>query len=282
MNLRWITILSVMLFANGVFGQTAQNVTKGSRGVMPNRSGLQNRSSYFPFRKKPNKEQKRQLQPKADDLAKYARFLEQENSGIFRLLPDLGCQDNALVVKADETCLNAIPESSFYSFREHEHTSDLLADIRIKNNHLVTDGLLSQGILVNLGDVELEKTSINSKGFQFINAYNPSDFSREAARQSFEILKGISSDGYHYRKILPAVENNTYALRVIAYRGSLYKSYRGFLFDLLAGDKRIDITVAFRVVRKETDGSLTLLWKELQRKESPKLKYPKKSKNQQV
>lgn len=272
MKFRRILILSVLFILTiEVIGQVPQ------AGRSPRR-GLQNRSNFFPFRKKPNKEQKRQLQPKADDLAKYANFLEQENAGIFRLLPDLGCQDSALVVRADETCLNAIPESSFYSFREDEHTSETLADVRIKNNNFVTDGLLSQGILVNLGNVELEETDINSRGFRFLNAYNPSELSPEAAKQSFEILRGINFDGYHYKKILPAVENNTYALRVVAYRGSLYRSYRGFLFDLLAGDKRIDITVAFRVVRKEPDGSLTLLWKELSRKESPKLKYPKKTK----
>lgn len=272
MKFRRILILSVLfILASEIAGQVPQ------AGRSPRR-GLQNRSSFFPFRKKPSKEQKRQLQPRAEDLARYTNFLARENAGIFRLLPDLGCQDSALVLRADETCLNAIPESSFYSFREDEHTSETLADVRIKNNNFVTDGLLSQGILVNLGDVELEKTDINSKGFRFLNAYKPSELSPEAAKQSFEILRGINFDGYHYKKILPAVENNTYALRVVAYRGSLYRSYRGYLFDLLAGDKRIDITVAFRVVRKEPDGSLTLLWKELSRKDSPKLKYPKKNK----
>lgn len=278
MRLGLTAILSILLLANLVLTQTTQNVTRGTRANVPNRGGLQNRTGFFPFRKKPNKEQKRLLQPKTEDLTKYAGFLAQENAGIFKLLPDLGCQDSALILRVDEPCLNAVPESSFYSFREDEHTSELLADIRIKNNYFVTDGVLSQGILVNLGDVALEKTDINSKGFRFLNAYNPSEFSPEASKQAFEILRGINFEGYHYKKIVPAVENNTYALRVVAYRGSIVKSYRGFRFDLLSGDKRIDITVAFRVIKKESDGSLTLLWKELSRKDAPKLKYPKKSK----
>lgn len=281
MKFRRILILSVLfMFAGEIFAQISQNITRDSRSASANRRGMQNRSGYFPFRKKPNKEQKKQLQPKAEDLAKYSNFLLQPKTGMFRLLPDLGCQDNSLVLKADETCLSAIPESSFYSFREEEHTSEMLADLRIKSNHFVTDGILTQGILVNLGDVELEKTNINSKGFQFLNAYKPPELSPDATKQANEILRGITFDGYTYRKILPAVENNTYALRVVAYRGSIVRSYRGFRFDLLGGDKRIDITVAFRVIRKETDGSLTLLWRELERKESPKLKYPKRSKRQ--
>ncbi|HQU85758.1 MAG TPA: hypothetical protein PKY59_21660 [Pyrinomonadaceae bacterium] len=271
-------VLSVLLLASAGWAQSAQNVTRGSRGVTANR-GLQNRVGFTPFRKKPNKDQRKMLQPKAEDVAKYAKFLAQENVGIFRLLPDLGCQDNALVLKVDEVCMNEIPESSFYSFREDEHTSEWLADIRIKENNFITDGMLSQGFIVNLGDVELERTGVNSKGFKFINEYTPSDLSRDATRQSVEMLKGINVDGYTYRKILPAVENNTYALRVVAYRGNIIRSYRGFLFDLLSGDKRIDLTVAFRVIRKDTDGSLTLLWKEIQRKDAPKLKFPKKSKD---
>src|SRR5687767_12255141 len=85
----------------------------------------------FPIRKKPTKEQKKQLSPSYEDLTRYARFLEQPDAGIFRLLPDLKCDENPLVVKADEECLRAIPESSFYSFREREHTPKFLSDIRL-------------------------------------------------------------------------------------------------------------------------------------------------------
>jgi hypothetical protein len=38
----------------------------------------------------------------------------------------------------------------------------------------------------------------------------------------------------------------------------------------------MDLTLAFKVVRKEKDGSVTLLWKELRRGESPKFKFAKK------
>ena len=68
----------------------------------------------------------------------------------------------------------------------------------------------------------------------------------------------------------------TYALRVIAYRGNLYKVFNRFRYDVLRGDNRIDLTLAFRVLRKEKDGSLLILWKELKRGESPKLKRSKK------
>ena len=233
--------------------------------------------SYFPFRKKPTKEQKKQLQPRAEDLSAYEQFLRQPKTGIFRILPDLECEANTLVIKADETCLKAIPGSSFYSFREREHTQEVLADIRLKDNYFISDGILSQGILVVLGDVVLQTVTPESAGLKFLNNYLPPTLNKEAQKQFLQMTKGIVSGGYEYGKIVPAKENATYALRVIAYKGSIFRTYQGFRFDLLDGDKRIDLTLAFRVIRKEKDGGLTLLWKEMARRESPKIKFEKRN-----
>ncbi len=232
---------------------------------------------FLPFRKKASKEQKRRLLPKNEDLLAHARLLEQENAGIFRLLPDLGCEDNSLVLKADETCLNAVPESSFYSFREKEYVPELLSDIRLKNNHLITNGLLAQGIIVQLGDIALEKIGVHSDGIKFLKDYVPPTGSKEIQKQYHQIARGIKADRYIYHKIVPALENTTYALRVVAYKGSVYQSFRGFRFNLLEGDDRADLMLAFRVVRKEQDGSLTLVWKELERREAPRLKFEKRT-----
>jgi len=232
--------------------------------------------SYFPLRKKATKEQKKQLLPKAEDLQAYAQFLAQPKTGIFRLLPDLECEMNSLVIKADETCLKAIPESSFYSFREQEHTREIQADIRLKNNYLVSDGILSQGILVNLGDVALQNVTTESAGLKFLNDYAPQELNKEAQEQFLQMANGIKSGGYEYRTIVSANENTTYAMRVVAYKGSVVRSYRGFRFDLLQGDKRIDLILAFRVIRRDKDGGLTLVWKELARRKSPKIKFEKR------
>jgi hypothetical protein len=229
----------------------------------------------FPIRKKPTKEQKKQLSPSSEDLTVYARFLEQADTGIFRLLPDLKCDENPLVIKADEECLKAIPESSFYSFREREHTMKFLSDIRLENNHLVTNGIMAQGILVSLGDVPLENVSLKSEGLAFLNAYSAHTSAAEAQKQFFEIARGVNSGEYEYRKAFPVKVDTTFALRVIAYRGSIYRTFRGYHYDLLEGDERVDLTLAFRVIRKDSDGGVTLLWKELRRRKSPRIEFPK-------
>ena len=231
---------------------------------------------YFPFRKKASKEQRRRLAPRPDDAARYAGLLAEPRTGIFRLLPDSGCEANTLVVKVDEDCLNRIPDSSFYSFRENEHTQEILSDIRLQSDYLISDGIFTQAMLVNLGDVRLESVTAASEGLKFINEYAPQTMSREVQKQALKIADGIESDGFVYRKTAPVVENATYALRVIAYKGSIYRTFRGFIFDLLAGDKRIDQTLAFRVIRKDQDGGVTIVWRELARRESPRLKYERK------
>lgn len=237
------------------------------------------RAGIFPIRAKITREQKRRLSPNSQDLAKYRQFLQQPQTGIFRLMPDLGCSENINVVRVDEPCLNAIPESSFYSFREREHTIETLSDIRLKNGYLISDGILAQGILVKLGPVEIEKVTLESDGLKFLKNFSPQTLSIEAQKQYLQVVGGVKIGRHEYRKFLRAEENTTYALRVVAYRGNVFRSFRGFRFDLLEGDKRIDLTLAFSVIRKETDGTVTLLWKELERRESPRLKFPKKQDN---
>ena len=265
---------ALLLISTGyAAAQTTQNAPRRAENF-----SLRTRT-FFPLRKKPTKEQKKLLEPRSEDLFAHARLLEQENTGIFRLLPDLGCEDNSLIIKADETCLNAVPESSFYSFREKEYVPEILADIRLKNNHLISNGILSQGIIVPLGDVALENVGVNSDGMKFLNDYVPQTINKEAQKQHLQMAHGVKSGKYIYRKIAPAMENMTYALRTIAYKGSIYRSFRGFRFNLLEGDKRIDLTLAFRIIRREEDGALTVIWKELERREAPRIKFQKRKKS---
>lgn len=238
------------------------------------------RPGSFILRTKPTKEQKKRLQPNPQDLTKYAEFLRQPRTGIFRLMPDIGCTENVNIIRADAVCLNYVPESSYYSFREKEHTIEMLADIRLRNGFLISDGILSQGIMVNLGEIEIEKAAAQpGEALEFLAGFLPNPQGREAQMQYIQVMRGVKVGKYEYKKALPMIENATYGLRVIAYRGNIYRSFRGYRFDVLDGDKRIDLTLAFRVIRKESDGSITLLWKEIERKDAPRIKFPKRSKS---
>jgi hypothetical protein len=260
-----------LLSASQSFAQMPQKAGRNSENA-----SYRSRT-YFPFRKKASKEQKRRLLPRAEDEARYAQILAAPRTGIFRLLPDSGCEANTLVIKVDENCLNRIPESSFYSFRENEHAQEILSDIRLQNGHLISDGVLSQAILVNLGDIRLETVTTATKGLKFLNEYAPQSASKEAQKQFLQMKNGVEADGYLIKKIAPVVENSTYALaRYCIQRQHFQNVSRGFHFDLLAGDKRIDQTLAFRVVRKDDDGDVTIVWRELARRESPRIKFERR------
>jgi hypothetical protein len=265
----FIICILITISASQIFAQSprrnSRSLTSGNRNI-------------FPIRKKPNSRQKKKLQPDSADLTKYANFLSQPKTGIFRLFPDLGCEENPNVVKADKKCLEAIPESSFYSFREKEHTAKYLSDIRLKNNHFITDGILTNGFLVRLGDVALENISLSTEALNFMQNYSAQADGAEAQKQITQMSRGIKSEKFLYRKAFPAAENTAYALRVVAFRGSIYRTFRGYRYNLLEGDKRIDIMIAFRVVGKNEDGSVTLLWKELDRRDAPKFQFPKRKK----
>ncbi|HEY8559282.1 MAG TPA: hypothetical protein VIL74_02680 [Pyrinomonadaceae bacterium] len=241
----------------------------------PSLTGVPRAGNFF-VRTKRTREQKKRLQPNAADSAEYAAFLARPRTGIFRLMPDIGCAENVNIIRADAACLDYIPESSAYSFREKEHTIEPLSDLRLRNGYLISDGILAQGILVALGEIELDEIAATGAGLDFLLNYAPPAQGAEAQKQYLQTLRGVKIGGYEYKKALPIVENMTYALRVVAYKGSVYRSFRGYRFDVLFGDKRIDLTVAFRVVRREPDGSATLLWKEIERREAPRLVFTRR------
>lgn len=232
----------------------------------------------FPFKQKINGEQKKRLLPAQSDLTQYASFLGQPKTGLIKLFSDAGCEKNAYLLRADQECLNWIPNSGFYSFREREYTTEYLADIRLEDDFLVSDGVLSHGILVALGKIPLENVTLDSAGMSFLVNFQPEQKNRDAYQQFVQITNGLKSDGFLYKNTLPVDSETTYALRVIAYRGKYLQTYRGFRFNLLEGDKRADITLAFRVIRKSNDGSVSLLWKELRSEQAIKLTYEKRKK----
>lgn len=242
----------------------------------PQRSVFVKRT-LIPFKQQITKEQRARLKPDARLITRYAALLNGSPRGeLIKLFPDAGCEDNSHVLRADSDCASWIPNSAFYSFREREHTSDYLADISYKENFLVSNGILSQGIMTMLGDVPLENVSLSSEGLTFLVQYQPSPYSREANQQFLAINKGVMSGKFFYRSFLPVVENQTYAARIIAYEGKYFVNYEQYRVDVLNRDNRQDVIVAFRLVGKNEDGSLNILWKELSRKTPPKVIFPKK------
>ena len=105
-------------------------------------------------------------------------------------------------------------------------------------------------MLTNLGDVPLEDILLKDPRADFISTYTAPREERRARAEAWRFAGGVKNHDQLYRKHLPVVENNTYLLRSIVY-------------------DRSDVLVAFRVVRKDTDGSVIIAWKLLKKYDTP-------------
>jgi hypothetical protein len=111
---------------------------------------------------------------------------------------------------------------------------------------------VNYGMLLNLGNVSLDQVTTEDHRVSFMVSYDPPTQEEKARVEYGHFGKGLTVGDVQYRKRVDAVVENTYVLRSIDF----FKS---------------DVLVAFRVVRKDSDGSLILAWKLLKKYPTPKL-----------
>jgi hypothetical protein len=212
----------------------------------------------------------------AQDAARFAEFLRQDDAGFVRLYDASTCETNLRVLNvADECPPNISGRGVFYSFRKKKYQPRFFADVKFYKNSLQATGLNVLGFLVNLGDAPLEGLSLESGGVREMNAFAPPEEFENIKAQFHAVQRGFKIGDFLYKSALPLRENNTYALRAVAYQGKVTGRFGRFKFNVLSDDKRQDVIIAFRVIRKHSNGSISLLWRELQRKPAPKLDFKK-------
>jgi hypothetical protein len=285
-----------LILASGVFGQsfpqdqwrreggfrTSQEMTeirqRRAREELSNRLGSLPSTpggrevltiTAFPGTVKLSKSDKKLVAPEAEFSAKYQEFLKQPKTGLLRLLA-FSCSGDENGKDCKGNGITAL--GSAYSFRRNEYQLHSWADLWLNNNFFVSDVLYGQGWLVALGDVEIENLSLTSKGADFLSLLTPASDLILAENQFEQSVEGIEENKLVYRKFLPVNENTTYVLRSVAYRGKFIRSINGWLKrDMTKGDTRADVIIAFRVIKRDAEGNVTLVWKELSRKDAPEL-----------
>jgi hypothetical protein len=206
------------------------------------------------------------------DTRVFAAFLKQPDTGIVRLQNGDVCMSNRLVIQADSACPNnVIGKATLYSFRENDYRPKALADIFFSENKFSSPGVFTLGVFANLGDVPIENLTLASNGVKQLIEFQPAQDKIEVEKQYATLTTGIQVGDQIYKREVNAKENSSFVLRTIAYKGKVFQGTGDGKINILANDARNDVTVVFRIVRKHDDGSITLLWKELERKPSPKI-----------
>jgi hypothetical protein len=185
--------------------------------------------------------EKQFLAPAAEDHTAYAEFLSQPDTGLIRLLPREAFDSD--VYKKIKGSLAIRGGGAYYSFTRLTHEYGSGSDLELGSDHFsVGFAGADYGMLVNLGDVALDEITLEHPRVRYLAAYAPPSQEPSARLAARQFGQGVTVDGVLYKNRLPAEVSSTYLLRSIGYSHS-------------------DVLVAFKVVRKDSDGSFILAWK---------------------
>ena len=212
-----------------------------------------------------------------DDVSKYEVFLAQPGTGITKLVRDFGCDEYSSTTPNEQICTEfSMPGGgSAFSFRQSDYQFWNLSDLLYDGKSFLAFGQMSLGFMTDLGDVPIESVQLDSKALSYLTSFAPGSDIVSVTKQNNTFVDGLKVDGQLYKKFLPIAVNNTYVLRSVAFKGKVPRKHYEIKYNELDLDKRKDITVAFRVVRSDINGTVTILWKILDAKASPELKLTK-------
>jgi hypothetical protein len=205
------------------------------------------------------------LAPSKDDRAAFAAFLRMRNTGLIRLLPR-----ESVTYQIKKGAPRIPGGGAHYSFAHVTHSLSYGSDLKLISDQLyVGYADLGYGFLTNLGDVPLEEVALTDPRTTFIAAYRPAVTFLEARAETLRFRAGITVEGIRYQDGLPVEENATYLLRSINYGKSVFVSRASA--GAVRSASNTDVLIAFKVVRKDSDGGVIIAWKLLKKYSAPKI-----------
>jgi hypothetical protein len=185
------------------------------------------------------------LEPDPEDRTAFAESLQQKGQGLIRLLPrEVYDLKDKLTIRGG---------GAYYSFTRLTHEYGYGSDISLERENLsVGFAGADYGMLANLGDIPLDNITLDTPGVEGLALYTPPTLLSKVRIEQRRSGEGIRLGNVLYKGTVRSVVDHTYILRSVNYDNS-------------------DVLVAFRVVRKDADGSLILAWKILKTYEVPQL-----------
>lgn len=254
----WLLASMTLLFAQLTPEQ--ENERKRDKQILER---LENQRRRMPkprvLNEKLTKEQKKRITPSVENVTKHRRFLSLSKTGIVKILPIPKC-DFKVVDVNDLKCIEVLPilgMGSRYSFSEKSHTALFKAELFLSGNNLSV-GFSSRllGLIVDLGDLDINSVNLKTKEIQLLSGFLPTKRFSEISKQRTEFSKGFEAEGRKFMTNVPVRVNTTYAMHSINY-------YQ--VGNLIRGNYYDDITIVFRIIEIDSDDSVTLIWRELKK-----------------
>lgn len=187
--------------------------------------------------------EKQFLSPAAEDHEAFENFLRQPETGLIRLLPR----------EKFERLLAIRGGGAYYSFTRRTHEYGYGSDIELQQGGLsVGFAGADFGMITTLEDATLDSITLEHAAVEYLSSFSAPTKESEARAQARATGVGFAVNGFTYRNHVPASVNKTYVLRSINY-------------------EQADVLAAFRVVRRDVDGSVIIAWKILKRFPVPHL-----------
>ena len=191
------------------------------------------------------------LAPAAEDRAAYKELLSQPDTGLIRLLPREVYESE--VYKKNRKTLTIRGGGAYYSFARLTHEYGYGSDLSLDSGYLsVGFAGADYGMMIDLGDVSLDEISNDYPRVLSLLNYSAAKDEPQARVEQRQVHEGRILDGATYKGRMPVKIGTTFLLRSINYDFT-------------------DVLVAFRTVRKDTDGSLIIAWKLLKKYRKPEL-----------
>jgi hypothetical protein len=191
------------------------------------------------------------LSPAEEDRAVYKELLSQPDTGLIRLLPREVYESE--VYKKNQKTLTMRGGGAFYSFARLTHEYGFGSDLMLEGGYLsIPAAGAGYGMMIDLGDVSLDEITKDYPAALSLAAYEAAKDEPQARIEQRQVQVGRILDGVTYKNRVTLKLGTTFLLRSIDYDDT-------------------DVLVAFRTVRKDTDGSVIIAWKLLKRFPKPAL-----------
>jgi len=197
--------------------------------------------------------EKKLLEPSEADRELYAQFLAQPNTGLIRLLP------RETFDRAERMKIRG--GGAYYSFVLLTHAYGQGSDIELQQNRLsVGFAGYDYGLMAKAGNGPLDEVNSETPSVRALADYKAAATEADARSEHRRIGAGANIGGVTVRSYLPVELNENYVLRSLNYPDS-------------------DVLVVFKVVGKDEDGSVTILWKLLKRYPKPEVARTQQNQN---